>query len=118
MRIWKLIDVDLSMGQTDPVSDCLGDWLREALKAVPAGPVEIETNLGGLDEAGSPSPDFEWIELITGEFPQLRPRVIYRLPRARQEAIAPHEVLVRWSGSVRRAWIEIRGHGRWAVLEE
>ncbi len=59
MRIWKSIQVDLSIRQTDAISDFLGDWLREALKAAQAGPVEVETNLGGYDEAGYLSPDFE-----------------------------------------------------------
>ena len=118
MRIWKLIDVDLSMRQTDAVSDCLGDWLRDALKAVPAGPVAIETNLGGLDEAGHPSPDFEWAEPIIREFPHLQVRITYHLPSTRQEATAPYEVRVRWGVMTRRAWIQIQSHGHWIILED
>ncbi len=43
MRIWKVIDVDLSMRQTDAVSDCLGDWLREVLKLSPPVLEEIDS---------------------------------------------------------------------------
>ncbi len=74
MRVWKTVEVGLSLRQTDTISDLLGDWLREALATAPPGPVEVETNLGGYDEAGYLSPDFEWAETIVREFPHLQVR--------------------------------------------
>ena len=118
MRVWKTIEVGLSLRQTDAISDLLGDWLREALATVPSSPAEVETNLGGYDEAGYLSPDFEWAEPIVKEFPHLQVRVTYHLPSTQQEAIAPYEIQVRWEGSVRRAWIEAQEAGRWTVLED
>ena len=118
MRIWKSIKVALSIRQTDAVSDFLGDWLREALATAPPGPVEVETNLGGYDEAGYLSPDFEWAEPIIREFPHLRVRVTYHFPRTQQEATAPYEVRLRWGVTTRRAWIQIQSPGRWIILED
>ena len=117
-RIWKTYEIDLTIRRTAAVSESLGAWLREALQSVSTGPVEVETNLGGLDEAGSPSPDFDWIRMVAGEFPGLELRVIYESPGDRHEAVAPYEVRVRSPGSQRRAWIQGTGPGRWAVLEE
>ena len=118
MRIWKSIRVDLSIRQTDAVSDFLGDWLREPLASAPPGPVEVETNLGGYDEAGHLSPDFEWAETIIREFPHLQARITYHLPSTRQEATAPYEVRARWGVTTRRAWIQIQSPGHWIILED
>ncbi len=109
MRIWKPIKVDPSIRQTDAISDFLDDWLREVLATAPPGPVKVETNLGGYDEAGYLCPDFEWAEPIIREFPHLHVRATYHLPGTRQEATAPYEVRVRWAGSQRRAWVECSG---------
>jgi hypothetical protein len=118
MRIWKEFEADAALARTGVISESLAAWLRERLRAVAPGPVEVETNLGGLDEAGHPSPDFDWIGLVADEFPALQVRVTYRVPHTRQEAIAPYEVCIRRADSVRRGWIELRAPGRWAVLEE
>lgn len=50
------------------ISDSLAAWLRGALSTIPGGLVEIETNLGGLDEAGNPSPDLDWVGMVAAEF--------------------------------------------------
>ncbi len=118
MRVWKTFEVDLTTRSTASVSESLGAWLREVLAAIPLGPVEVETNAGGLDEAGTPTPDFDWVRMVAEEFPRLDVRITYRSPSGRQEAIAPYEVRVRSPGSERQAWAEATGLGRWAVLEE
>jgi hypothetical protein len=118
MHIWKEFKADLTLAKTGAISESLSAWLRERLRAVAPCPVEVETNLGGLDEAGYPSPDFDWVGLVADEFPDLQVRVSYRVPHTRQEAIAPYEVRIRWADSVRRAWVEVREPGRWTVLEE
>ncbi len=84
---------------------------------IPPGPVEVETNLGGYDEAGYLSPDFEWVATVASEFPHLQVRTSYQIPTSRQEAIAPYEVRARWACSVRRAWVEVIGAWHWRVLE-
>lgn len=118
MRAWKAFELDPATRRTGAVADSLAAWLREALRAIPAGPVEVETNLGGLDEAGTPSPDFDWIGVVADEFPALSLRVNYRVPATRQDAVAPYEVRVRRGDTVRRAWVQITGPGRWAVMQE
>ena len=117
-RIWRTFEVDLTIRRTAAVSESLGAWLRETLQTVSRGPVEVETNLGGLDEAGSPSPDFDWVGMVAAEFPGLELRVSYRSPSARPEAVAPYEVRVRSGSLERRAWVQPTGVGRWAVWEE
>ena len=118
MHVWKMVEVGLPLRQPDALSGLLGDWLREALAPAPPGPVEVETNLGGYDEAGALSPDFEWAEPIVREFPHLPVRVTYHFPRTSQESIPPYEVRARWANSTRRAWIEVRRPSRWTVLED
>ena len=118
MRVWKTVEVGLSLRQTDAISDLLGDWLRETLATAPPGPVEVETNLGGYDEAGYLSPDFEWAETIVREFSHHQVRVTYRTPSTRQEATAPYEVRVRWGVTMRRAWVEVQQPGHWIILED
>jgi len=118
MRIWKSIRADLSIRQTDAVSDCLGDWLREALATAPPGLVEVDTNLGGYDEAGNLSPDFEWAATIMRGFPHLQARVTCHLPSTQQGATAPYEVRVRWGVTTRRAWGEVQSPRRWIILQE
>jgi hypothetical protein len=118
MRIWKTIEVNETFRQADAVSDLLGDWLREALATAPVGPIEVETNIGGYDEAGYLSPDFEWAEPIVREFPHLQVRVRYRLPRTRHEATQPYEVIVRWGTTGRRAWLHVDSPSRWIILQE
>ena len=118
MRVWKTVEVDLSLRQTDAISDLLGDWLREALATAAPGPVEVETNLGGYDEAGFLSPDFEWAEPIIREFPHLQVRATYQLPSTRQEANAPYGVQVRWGVTMRRAWVEVKQPGHWIILKD
>jgi hypothetical protein len=117
-RIWKTFEPDLTTRRTAAVSESLGAWLRETLETVSAGPVEVETNLGGLDEAGSPTPDFDWVRTVAAEFPGLELRVSYQSASDRHEAIAPYEVRVRSAGRERRAWVRATGVGRWAVWEE
>ncbi|MGH7427183.1 MAG: hypothetical protein ACREJ4_02280 [Candidatus Methylomirabilaceae bacterium] len=117
-RVWKTFEVDLATRRAAPVSESLGAWLRETLQTVSAGPVEVDTNLGGMDEAGSPTPDFDWVRMVAEEFPGLEVRVTYESPSDRHEAVAPYEVRVRSRGSERRAWVEATGVGRWAILEE
>ncbi len=90
----------------------------EMRATIPPGPVEVETNLGGYDEAGHLSPDFEWVATVASEFPHLQVRTGYQIPTSRQEAIAPYEVRARWAGPPRRAWVEAQKPGRWTVLED
>jgi hypothetical protein len=115
---WKSITLDLSIRQTGAISDVLADWLRETLQVAPAGPVEVETNAGGYDEAGHLSPDFQWVEKVALEFPHLQARVTYHLPQTREESIAPYRVLVRWGTTTRRAWVDVQRPGHWTVLED
>jgi hypothetical protein len=117
-RIWKTFEVDVTIRRTDAISESLGAWLRDVLQTASAGPVEVETNLGGLDEAGSPSPDFDWVGMVAAEFPAIDLRIFYRTPTDRREAVSPYEVRVRSRDLQRRAWIQGTGPGRWAVWEE
>jgi hypothetical protein len=117
-RIRKTFEVCVTSRGALPATENLGAWLRETLQALPAGPVEVETNLGGHDEAGSPSPDFDWVSVVAKEVPRLDVRVTYRSPRDRHEAIAPYEVRVRSAGWEQRAWVEATDSGRYAVREE
>ncbi len=85
---------------------------------IPPGPVEVETNLGGYDEAGHLSSDFEWVATVASEFPHLQVRTSNQIPTSRQVAIAPYEVRAQWAGFVRRAWVEVQKPGRWTVMED
>lgn len=118
MRFWRTFSNKVTTARAAGVGDSLAAWLRETLAAIPPGPVEVETNLGGLDEAASPNPDYDWVGVVAGEFPHLEVRVTYQAPSTRQEAIAPYEVRVRSGTSMRRAWVEPGDPGRWTVLEE
>ncbi len=92
MRIWETLYADLGIRSTGSLSANLAAWPREIFAAVPAGPVEVETNLGGFDEAGYPSPDFDRVSMVAEEFPHHQVRVAYQLPRTREEAVAPYEI--------------------------
>ncbi len=118
MRVWKEFEGDLNIRGTGAIFDSLADWLRAALSTIPGDLVEIEVNLGGLDEAGNPSPDLDWVGMVAAEFPHLQVRTRYQIRTSRQEAIAPYEVCVRWAGSVRRAWVEVQKPGRWTAMED
>jgi len=112
MRTWKEFEGDVTIRGSGAVSNSLAAWLREKLAEIPSGAIEVETNLGGLDEAGSPSPDFDWVRAVTEEFLRLQVHVTYEVARNREEAIAPYEVRMRWGDSMRRAWVQVVGPGR------
>jgi hypothetical protein len=118
MRPWRIFEGDPTIRRTGMLTDSLAAWMDEVLRTIPAGPIEVETNLGGLDEAGTPSPDFDWVGTVAGEYPNLEVRAAYREAHGREEATAPYEVVVRWGATARRARVEVTGPGRWVVLEE
>jgi hypothetical protein len=64
----------MTIRRTGVLTETLAAWMHEVPRTIPAGPIEVETNLAGLDEAGIPSPDFDWVGTVAGEFPNLEVR--------------------------------------------
>ena len=58
----------------------------------------LETNLGGVDEAGAISPDLDWAGMVAAEFPAQRVQVRYLHPEGLEGAKGSYEVGIRGPG--------------------
>lgn len=79
----------------------------------------LETNVGGLDEAGTYSPDFDWAGMVATEFPEQRVQVRYLPPQGIDEAKTPYFVRLVISGQdALRAEVQATRPGAWVILED
>jgi hypothetical protein len=80
----------------------------------------LETNLGGVDEAGAISPDLDWVGMVAAEFPAQRVRVRSLHPEGLEGARASY-VVVRLEiqgRSVFTAEVHAKRAGTWAIYED
>ena len=101
------------------ISSSLAEWLRDKLKRLPPSTMILETNVGGLDEAGTYSPDFDWAGMVATEFPEQRVQVRYLPPQGIDEAKTPYFVRLVISGQdALRAEVQATRPGAWVILED
>ena len=63
MKLWGEYSIT-SPALQGGISSSLAEWLRDKLKRLPPSTMILETNVGGLDEAGTYSPDFDWAGMV------------------------------------------------------
>lgn len=118
MRPWKEYSFD-PIAHEAGISASLGEWLREKLRALPPTTISLETNLGGLDEAGTVSPDLDWAGMVATEFPGQRIETRYRLPQGPEEGAAPYFATLEITGQgILKAEVLVKGPGAWVICEE
>ena len=118
MRIWGEYIIT-SPALQGGISSSLGDWLREKLKSLPPTSMTVETNIGGLDEAGTYSPDHDWVDVVATEFPDQRIQVRYLPPQGRDEATTSYFARLEISGRhVIKAEVHPKGPGAWLIYED
>lgn len=101
------------------ISASLGEWFREKLTGLPSTTITIETNCGGLDEAGTFGPDSDWAGLVAIEFPHQTVHVRYLPPEGPGEAGASYFVRLEIEGQgIFRAEAHPRGPGVWVIYED
>lgn len=118
VRIWKEYVSD-PIAHSQGITPSLEEWLRETLARLPPSAIRLETNLGGLDEAGGYSPDFDWAGMVAVEFPAHRIEVVYLPLEGAQERATPYFVRLEIAGTgVIRAEVRPRQPGTWAIYED
>jgi len=118
MRLWREYSLN-PIAHQGGISSALAEWLREKLKSFPPTTISLETNLGGLDEAGTFSPDFDWAGMVAAEYPAQRLRVRYLPPGGPEEAKVPYFVRLEIEGhSVLRAEVHAGQGGRVVICED
>ncbi|MEE9523102.1 MAG: hypothetical protein V3W05_09885 [candidate division NC10 bacterium] len=118
MKLWGEYSIT-SPALQGGISSSLAEWLRDKLKRLPPSTMILETNVGGLDEAGTYSPDFDWAGMVATEFPEQRVQVHYLPPQGRDEAKTPYFARLEISGQEPlRAEVHGTGPGAWAIYED
>lgn len=118
MKPWKEYSFNPVAHRGD-ITASLEEWLREKLKDVSVGTISLETNLGGLDEAGRFSPDLDWAGMVAAEFPDKRVEARYLPPQGLEGEKSPYFVRLMIQGQdVFKAEVHIQQPGRWAVYED
>lgn len=101
------------------ISSSLGEWLREKLQSLPPTTVTFETNVGGIDEAGTYSPDYDWVDGVAAEFPHQKVHVRYLPPQGIDEAKTAYFARLEVNGrKVFSAEVQTKGPGAWAIYED
>lgn len=118
MRIWREYTIT-SPALQGGISSSLGEWLRDKLKSLPASTITLETNVGGLDEAGTYSPDLDWAGMVATEFPDQQIEARYLPPQGRDEAKTPYFARLEISGrTILLAEVHSKGPGAWVIYED
>ncbi|MFQ5881177.1 MAG: hypothetical protein ACE5I9_01710 [Candidatus Methylomirabilales bacterium] len=118
MKLWRAYSFNPVAYRGDIISS-LEEWLREKLKDLPSGAISLETNLGGLDEAGTFSPDLDWAGMVAAEFPDKRVEARYLPPQGFEEEKAPYFVrLMRKGQGILKAEVHAKRPGIWAIYED
>ncbi len=118
MKLWGEYSIT-SPALQGGISSSLAEWLRDKLKRLPPSTMILETNVGGLDEAGTYSPDFDWAGMVASEFPEQRVQVRYLPPQGIDEAKTPYFVRLVISGQdALRAEVQATRPGAWVILED
>lgn len=118
MKIWGEYSI------TEPalqggISSSLGEWLREKLKTLSPNTMSLETNVGGLDEAGMYSPDLDWAGMVAAEFPDHTVQVHYLLPQGLDEAKTSYFVRLEMGAhEMLSAEVHATGPGAWVIYED
>lgn len=118
MRPWREYSFN-PIAHQGGISFSLGEWLREKLKSLPSTTISLETNLGGLDEAGMLSPDLDWASMVAADFPDNTVEVHYLPPQGPEEEKAPYFARLKIKGhGVFNAEVHLKRPGHWAVYED
>ncbi len=101
------------------ISSSLAEWLREKLHRLPPTSVTLETNVGGIDEAGTYSPDYDWVDGVAAEFPDQKIQTRFLPPQGREEGKTLYFARLEIGGrKVMRAEVYPKGPGAWAIYED
>jgi hypothetical protein len=118
VRPWREY-VDDPIAHARGLSASFEEWVREKLTGLAPSHIRLETNLGGLDEAGTFSPDFDWAGMVAAEFPAHHVEIRYLLPQGREERDTPYFVQLEITGQgVLRAEVHVQRPGAWMICEE
>lgn len=118
MKIWREYAIT-SPALQGGISSSLAEWLRDKLKKLPPSTMILETNVGGLDEAGTYSPDLDWAGMVAAEFPDHRVQAHYLPPQGVDEATTAYFARLEISGrKVIRAEVHAKGPGAWVIYED
>ncbi len=118
MKLWGEYAITMPALQGG-ISSSLAEWLREKLQGLPPSTMTLETNVGGLDEAGTYSPDFDWAGMVATEFPDQQIQVHYLPPQGRDEAKTPYFVRLKIGGQeVLRAEVQAKRADAWTIYED
>jgi hypothetical protein len=118
MKIWREYAIT-SPGVQGGISSSLAEWLRDKLQGLPPSTIALETNVGGLDEAGSYSPDLDWAGMVAAEFPDQKMQARYLPPQGADEATTPYFATLEVSGrTILMAEVHAKGPGAWVIYED
>lgn len=118
MRVWREYSFN-PIAHEQGLSASLGEWLREKLKSLAPTRISLETNLGGLDEAGTFCPDLDWAGMVAAEFPAQRVEIRYLPPQGSEEGKTPYFARLAITGQgVLDAEIRVVRPGAWVICEE
>lgn len=118
MKLWREYSIT-APGLQGGISSSLAEWLREKLKSLPPTTMSVETNVGGIDEVGTYSPDLDWAGMVAAEFPDHRAQVRYLPPQGLEELKTSYFVRLNIEGrDILRAEVHAQGPGAWVIYEE
>lgn len=118
MRLWKEYTFN-PIAHEGGISSSLKEWLRDKLQGLPPSTMTLETNVGGLDEAGTYSPDLDWAGMVAAEFPNQRLQARYLPPQGLDEAKTSYFARLEISGrTILLAEVHPKGPGAWLIYED